>query len=269
MSAVPRKLIAASHRDAYDLWATHFADPALMANRDAETTRRKLERLANALPLQPDARILDVGPGDATLFRLIASRVGSCTGVDPSANAVEKLRDLCRDQSNVAFEQGTAEAIPATDGAFDVVVVNSVLQILPGVEELRLALVELVRVCRPGGVIFVGELPFRSELDRGLFVHQSRKIREYGLRNYLRLVFHVYLRPLLRGEPLLLYPATAARALGHVDPAQLEALCAPLGVKVECRRHRELARESLTRNDYWLRVGSHQCGDTYDERVGA
>ncbi len=251
---MPRKLVARSHREAYDLWATHFADPALMANRDAGTTRRKLERLVSTLPLKVDSRVLDVGPGDGTLFRLIAHRVGRCTGVDPSGNAVARLCQLFRDLSNVEFVQGSAESIPAPDGAFDVVVVNSVLQILPGIEEFERALAELVRVCRAGGVVFIGELPFRSELDRGLWVHQSRKIREYGLRNYLRLVGKVYVRPLLRGEPMLLYPATPDDALGHVAREQFEELCAKLRVAVECRRHRELARESSTRNDYWLRL---------------
>ena len=42
---MPRKLIARSHTEAYDLWAREFDDPALMANRDAETTRRMLDEI--------------------------------------------------------------------------------------------------------------------------------------------------------------------------------------------------------------------------------
>lgn len=250
MSRVLRRLVAHSHAEAYDLWASRFDDPALMANRDAETTRRKLARVAAGLPLHPRARVLDVGPGDGALFREIAPRVEACWGVDPSPAAVAKLSGLFAEAPNVGFRIGSAEAIPFEDDAFDVVVVNSVLQMLSG-EGIARALAELVRVGRPGGLVFVGELPFRSELSRGLLVHLGRKLREFGPRAFARTLAHTYLRPVLRGEPIVLYPASNR----HLDEAELRALCAPLGVaRVECRRHRELARPSGTRNDYWLRL---------------
>jgi ubiquinone/menaquinone biosynthesis C-methylase UbiE len=250
MRAWPRRLVARSHTEAYDLWAREFEDPALMANRDAETTRRKLARVAAELPLSPDARVLDVGPGDGALFREIAGRVAGCCGVDPSVAAVEKLRQLFAGVPNVEFAVGSAQAIPAPHAAFDVVVVNSVLQMLPGLPELEQALAEALRVCRPGGLVFVGELPFRPELSRGILVHLLRKLRELGARGLARTLAHTYLRPVLRGEPILLYPA---RNL-HVPEDALRAIAARLGAEVECRRHRELARPSATRNDYWLRA---------------
>jgi hypothetical protein len=43
-----RKLSARSHREAYDLWATHFDDPALMANRDGHRQGETRECLAGA-----------------------------------------------------------------------------------------------------------------------------------------------------------------------------------------------------------------------------
>jgi cyclopropane fatty-acyl-phospholipid synthase-like methyltransferase len=62
---MPRKFVARDHREAYDLWATHFDAPALMANRDAETNRRKIENVVRQLPLEQARRVLDVGSGDA------------------------------------------------------------------------------------------------------------------------------------------------------------------------------------------------------------
>jgi ubiquinone/menaquinone biosynthesis C-methylase UbiE len=250
VSGVPRRLVARSHAEAYDLWAREFADPALMANRDAETTRRKLARVAACLPLRADSRVLDVGPGDGALFREIAGRVAACMGVDPSAAAVAKLRRLFEGFPNVSFATGSALALPAPDGSFDVVVVNSVLQILPEPGDVERALAEALRVCRPGGLAFVGELPFRPELSRGLLVHLLRKLYEFGARGLARTLAHTYLRPLLRGEPILLYPAHNL----HVPEERLLALAARLGASVERRRHQELARPSRTRNDYWLSV---------------
>ena len=246
---MPRKVIARSHAEAYDLWAREFDDPALMANRDAETTRRKLARVAAGLPLRADSRVLDVGPGDGALFREIAGGVAACVGVDPSAAAVEKLGRLFAGAPNVSVEIGSAEAIPFPDACFDIVVVNSVLQMLPGPEEVERALGEMVRVCRPGGLVFVGELPFRAELSRGIFPHLGRKMREFGARSFTRMLVHTYLRPVLRGEPILLYPASNL----HVTEEAMRAMAARLGVTIGCRRHHELARPSSTRNDYWLR----------------
>lgn len=144
---------------------------------------------------------------------------------------------------------GSAEAIPRATASFDVVVVNSVLQMLPDQASFDRALGEALRVCRPGGVVFVGELPFRPELARGIVAHLRRKLREFGPRSFARTLVHTYVRPVLRGEPIVLYPATSL----HVPEAALRAMAARRGASVECRRHRELARPSSTRNDYWIR----------------
>ena len=246
---MPRRLVARSHREAYDLLAIHYEDPALMANRDAETTRLKIARLAEQLPLTPEARVLDVGPGDGALFHLIGPRVASCLGVDPSANAVARLTEMFRDVPGVEFAVGASDRIDAPDATFDLVVVNSVLHVLPSVKDVERSLAELVRVCRPGGLLFVGELPFRSELGRGVLAHITRKLWEYGPRAYLRLMYHVYARPVLCGEPALLFPINNL----HVPEDEFRAMCVPLDMTAECRRHRELRRPSLTRNDYLLK----------------
>ena len=245
-----RRLVARDHREAYDFWARHFSDPALMANRDVETTRQKIARLARQLPLEPSSCVLDVGPGDGALFRLVAGSVRRCCGVDPSDAAVSKLASLFRDATNVEFVVGSAEEIPCPDDEFDVVVINSVLHSLPSMQNVGRSLEELVRVCKPGGLIFVGELPFRSELDRGILVHMARKLSEFGMRAFVRNLWATYAQPLLRGEPMVLYPAVNL----HVSEHEFQAMCTQHVASVEARRHQELRRPSSTRNDYLLRL---------------
>ncbi len=244
------KLVARDHEQAYDMIASHFSDPALMANRDAKTNQRKLGRVADLLPVTNTTDVLDIGPGDGTLLRLLAPRVATCTGVDPSAAAIERLTELLADIPNVRFSRGTVLDLPFPDGEFDIVVVNSVLHMLPSIADVRNGFTEAIRVCRPGGHVWVGELPFRPELDRGIARHLARHRREYGLRNLSRLLYHVYLRPIVRGEPLLLYPAQNQ----HVPREELERWCRGHNAEVTCCRHQELARESETRNDYLIRI---------------
>ena len=250
---MPKRLTARDHREAYDLWATHFDDPALMANRDAESTRRQAAGLVRQLPLEPSTSVLDVGPGDGAFLRIIAPRVRRCCGVDPSPNAVAKLSALFRGTPNVEFAVGSAESIPSGGGEFDIVVINSVLQLLPSRAAVARSLIELMRVGKPGGLVMVGDLAFRDELDHGLLVHMARKLREYGARNFVRNIYHVYVRPFLRNQPMVLYPAR------HLYFAESEfvAMCQALGAQVQCRRHQELRRLSSTRNDYWLRLPLH------------
>jgi ubiquinone/menaquinone biosynthesis C-methylase UbiE len=259
---VPKKLVAKDALELYDMVAVHYGDPTQLANREGRSTWRKLERVASRLPLEKNARMLDVGPGDGTLFRITMERVAHCCGVDPSPNAVQRLNAMFEDAPNVEFVAGSANEIPYPDDEFDIVVTNSVLLCLPSREDIRSAVAELVRVCRPGGVVFVGELPFRSELDRGILVHQARKLWESGLRSYVRHVFHLYLRPLLRGEPIFLFPA---RNL-HFPAAEFECLCERLGTSVECRRHLVARRASMTRNNYLLRLdaGTERSRDHQD-----
>jgi ubiquinone/menaquinone biosynthesis C-methylase UbiE len=250
--ARPKKLIARDLREAYDMYAAHFCDPAVMANRDAQTTHRKLARLVELLPLGPHSRVADVGPGDGTLFRLISNRVSVCRGVDPSPSAIDKLQRMFRDAPNVEFVLGTSQEVPFPDDYFDVVVINSVLHALPSMADVDQSLAELVRVCAGGGVVFVGEFPFRNELERGILVHMSRKLRESGFRNYLRLLVTIYVRPVLRGEPIVLYPAKNL----HAAEEDFRAMCELHGARVQTYRHRELAGPSTTRNDYLLTLAS-------------
>jgi len=246
-----KRLHARDHQEAYDCWAKFFDDPALMNNRDARLTRFKIEGLVEQLPLDLGSHVLDVGPGDGTLFRVISSRVARCCGVDPSISAVGRLATLFSDVPNVEFTQGLSDRIPYADDEFDVVVINSVVLILPDVETVERSLAELVRVCRPGGTVFVGEVPFRAEGRGGILSYLIRKTRELGLAGMARQVYRIYLRPVLRGDPLLTAPL--GKTL-HFSPDQFIELCHRHGVGVEVRRHAEPRRPSLTRNDYVLRV---------------
>jgi SAM-dependent methyltransferase len=176
--------------------------------------------------------------------------VARCCGVDPSPAAVARLAKLHADLPNVAFVEGTASAVPFPDRTFDIVVINSVLQSLPSLDDIHAALRELVRVCKPGGTVFVGELPFQAERDKGILHHLARQARENGLANTARLLWTVYAKPALSGEPILTYPATNI----FIAEDDFVAFCRTLGLTVESMRHRELRRPSTTRNDYWLRV---------------
>jgi SAM-dependent methyltransferase len=103
--------------------------------------------------LAPGADLLDVGCGPGTitcdLARIVAP--GRVIGVDAAADVVaEARRSAAAGRGDVVFEVADLFALPYADSSFDVVHAHQVLQ---HVADPVGALVELRRVCRPGGVV--------------------------------------------------------------------------------------------------------------------
>lgn len=101
------------------------------------------------------ARLLDLacgaGRGSAKLAPEVG-RTGSVIGVDLS-DAMLKAARAEREHDQVAFRQGSAEAVPAEDDAFDHAFCNLGLMLFP---DAVAALNELRRVVRPPGTLRVG-----------------------------------------------------------------------------------------------------------------
>jgi len=117
--------------------------------RSAETSAAYL------LPhLRPDARVLDVGCGPGTITVGLAALVpeGFVIGLDVEPSVLAEARALpqAAELENLSFEIGDVFHLGFPDGSFDVVHAHQVLQHLADPVG---ALVEMRRVCRPGGIV--------------------------------------------------------------------------------------------------------------------
>ena len=112
-----------------------------------------LEFLAR-LPIQAGTRLLDVACG-AGQIAIPASRAGAqVTGVDIATNSIEQARARAQAEGlNARFDEGDAEMLPYEDASFDLVVSLIGAMFAPRPERVA---AELVRVCRPGGQIVMG-----------------------------------------------------------------------------------------------------------------
>lgn len=112
------------------------------------------ERFFQRLGITPGTRLLDVGCGAGQLA-LIAARAGAqVNGCDIAVNWLEKARSrAAAERLEVTFEEGDAESLPYDDGQFDVV--TSLIAAMFAPRPDRVA-IELTRVCRPGGMIAMG-----------------------------------------------------------------------------------------------------------------
>lgn len=112
----------------------------------------------NSGVIKPDARILDIGCGPGTITADLAALApqGHVIGIEPEPEVLEKARAFAveRGLTNVEFKVGNIFALDFPDDTFDVVHVHQVLQ---HVADPPLALREMRRVTKPGGIVAARE----------------------------------------------------------------------------------------------------------------
>ena len=122
-------------------------------------------------------RVLDVACGTGAVTRLLADRVGPrgrVVGLDFNPVMLAAARAITR--PNLEWVEGSAQAIPLPDAAFDLVVCQQGLQFFP--DKAR-ALAEMHRVLAPGGRL--GLAVWRSvEYHAGYHALQTALARRIG-----------------------------------------------------------------------------------------
>lgn len=127
----------------------------------SHTWRTAENSAAYLLPhLSAGSSILDVGCGPGTITADLAGRVapGRAVGIDPAAEVVGAAAVAhAEGLENLTFETGDVGRLRFDDGSFDVVHAHQVLQHLG---DPVAALVEMRRVCAPGGLVAVRDADY-------------------------------------------------------------------------------------------------------------
>ncbi|MBI4908329.1 MAG: class I SAM-dependent methyltransferase [Acidobacteria bacterium] len=120
-------------------------------DRFSRFMERGTEVFFRNLGIQAGDRVLDVACGAGQLA-LIAARAGAVVkGCDIASNWVQAAQQrAARENLTLLFQEGDAEELPYLDGEFDAVVSMVGAMFAPRPE---LVAGELIRVCRPGGMI--------------------------------------------------------------------------------------------------------------------
>src|SRR5438128_5290504 len=124
--------------------------------------RRSTEELFSLAQLQPGQRTLEVGCGVGTTAIQMARRYDvGVTAVDIAPLMLERARRNVHRAGldrKVEIEQGDILALRFSDDAFDRVIAEAVTMFV----NRRQAAAELVRVCRPGGMVLATEFFWRQ-----------------------------------------------------------------------------------------------------------
>ena len=149
-----------------------------ISNPEADLLCDEFDVIVAELPLA-GARILELGCGKADKTRAIAQSGNVSSILALEVDAIQHNRNLqIADLPNVSFCQGAAEAIPAADSLFDIVMMFKSLHHVP-VDKMDLALSEIVRVLKPGGLAWISEPVYAGEFNDILrLFHDEKQVRE-------------------------------------------------------------------------------------------
>ncbi|MUL41748.1 class I SAM-dependent methyltransferase [Streptomonospora sp. PA3] len=126
----------------------------------AKTFTHPVPLQAIAARLTPDARVLDFGCGYGRAMRDLA-RAGyrDTVGTDPSAALIARGR---RESPDLRLEHAPELPLAHPDGAFDAVLLISVLAVVPDDGDQRRIAAEAERLCAPGGLVFLCDYPLQN-----------------------------------------------------------------------------------------------------------
>jgi len=119
---------------------------------------RTIADIREKLAPQPGDRILEVGCGCGMVLSHLVRDGRQGFGVDFCAPLLRSAERLGVDRRCVRLAAAEAARLPFADQVFDRVLCYSVFQCFPKRGDAERALTELLRVCKPGGTVLVGDV---------------------------------------------------------------------------------------------------------------
>lgn len=164
-----------------------------IADPTQTTLYNEVRLMLEALPFD-GARVLELGCGKAEKTRTLAETGRIREIVALEVDAIQHARNLeAPEIAGVQFHQGGAEAIPAADNSFDIVLMFKSLHHVP-MEQMDQALKEIARVLKPGGLAWISEPVYAGEFNDILrLFHDEKLVREKAFAAILKAVDQGYL----------------------------------------------------------------------------
>jgi len=102
--------------------------------------------------IEPADQVLECACGTGAISVAVAAKAAHLTATDYAEGMLKQARKKLSAFGNVTVETADITALSYPDHAFDKVVAGNVIHLLP---DPKAAMAELVRVCRPGGMLII------------------------------------------------------------------------------------------------------------------
>lgn len=167
------------------------------------------KKIIKKLKFKPTDRVVDIGCGDGTLLYLICDKVKECVGIAPTNEEILRLQREYDDLYNLNFGKGISTHVPLISMGFEKVICNGVFLLLTSKRLALRSMIELSRLCKPGGLVWIGEVLNREEKDydfgesiiKWLFIKLKKgDLSGFG-KSLFRLTFAVFTK-----EPFVIHP---------------------------------------------------------------
>ncbi|KAF7190610.1 putative methyltransferase C1B3.06c [Pseudocercospora fuligena] len=137
-----------------------------------------LPKLQEMSSKKPDLQLLDCGAGPGTVSASFAKLIpqGTVVATDLSEEIIIRAKDFASAEgiTNMRFQAASIYELPFEDNSFDIVHAH---QVLIHLDEPPAALKEMLRVCKPGGIVasrdFTGSDSYYPQSD---LIEASRKL---------------------------------------------------------------------------------------------
>jgi ubiquinone/menaquinone biosynthesis C-methylase UbiE len=132
-------------------------DPREAARLEAKVDPEPWVQKYLADRVRPGAQVLSVGCGPGAILNAVCALHPSimATGIDISLDRVQEATQRNRENPRVKFVRGDAQTMQFASASFDLVYSRMLLQYL---REKEKAVSEMVRVCKPGGIVLLQDL---------------------------------------------------------------------------------------------------------------
>ncbi|WP_339799087.1 methyltransferase domain-containing protein [Paenibacillus sp. FSL R5-0744] len=249
-----------NHIESYKLKSFSESINELSGRIDNRLTIYRNQIIMNKVLSSFENVVVDIGCGDATLLNSIQHKVGIGFGIVPSSEEKDRL-DKEYSDSSVFILKGLTVALPIEDEIATTVVCNGVFLLLENEDEVIKSLLEIKRVTKKDGTVWIGEVPFIDEVEYNARNYGDSILkwlvfvfRNNGYNSFFKAIQRL-IRAIFFGDTFLINP----KQFFFIRPEKFVGVCEMLGFEVvEILNSKILnncfeEEDSSTRYDYILR----------------
>lgn len=146
-----------------------------------------IETIRANLELLPSDKLLEVGCGAGMLLIPLSKLAKTAHGVDLSLSLINKLRKA---HPELAVFLAEANNLPFENECYDKILVHSVFQYFPSIKYSSDVVLELLRVCKKPGSIFIMDVPDLEKKRECIEYMSKSHPKKYSDKSLQHLFYH-------------------------------------------------------------------------------